>query len=40
MIAGIGVELLFQGAGCQAQSLRSRRHLYRFQIQVRDRLMA
>jgi hypothetical protein len=40
MIAGIGVELLFQGAGCQAQSLPPRRHLYRFQIQVRDRRTA
>jgi hypothetical protein len=32
MIAAVGVEPLFQGAGCQAQRLSSRRHLYRFEI--------
>jgi hypothetical protein len=32
VIAGIGVELLLQGAGGQAQSLPPGRHLYRFQI--------
>jgi hypothetical protein len=38
MIAGVGVEPLFQGTRCQAQSLASCRHFYGFEIQVGDRL--
>jgi hypothetical protein len=38
MIAGIGIEPLLQRARCQAQSLPSRCHLYRFEIQVGDGL--
>jgi len=39
MIAGVTVQPLFQRTRGQAQSLASRRHLYRFEIQVGDRLV-
>jgi len=38
MIAGVGVQPLFQRMRGQAQSLAPCRHLYRFQIQFGDRL--
>jgi len=34
MVGGIGVEPLFQGSCCQAQSLPPRRHLHGFEVQV------
>jgi hypothetical protein len=38
VIAGIGIQPLFQRSCCQAQSLPSRRHLHGFEIQVLDGL--
>jgi hypothetical protein len=38
MIAGVGVEPLFQGTGGQSQSLASRRHLQGLEIQFGHRL--
>jgi len=40
MIAGIGIQPLFQCSRGQAQSLPSRRHLEGFEIQILDGLMA
>lgn len=37
MIAGIGVELLFQSARGQTQGLPPGRHLHGFKIQISDR---
>jgi hypothetical protein len=36
MIAGVGVQALFQRAGGQPQRLPPRSHLYRLEVQVRD----
>jgi hypothetical protein len=38
MIAGVGVEPLFQGAGGESQSLASRGHLDGLEIQFGNRL--
>jgi hypothetical protein len=37
MIAGVGIQALFQSAGGQTQRLPSGRHLHRFEIQFGDR---
>jgi hypothetical protein len=40
IIAGVGVQSLFQGAGGQPQSLPSSRHFQGFEIQLLDGLRA
>jgi hypothetical protein len=40
MIAGVGIQPLFQGSRGQAQSLPPRRHLHGFEIQILDGLTA
>jgi hypothetical protein len=40
MIAGVGVQALFQGTRCQLQSLPPGCHFHSLEIQVDDRLAA
>jgi hypothetical protein len=40
MIAGVGIQPLFQSARCQPKSLPPCRHLQGFEIQILDSLMA
>ena len=40
MIAGVGIQPLFQRPCCQTESLPPRRHLHSFEIQIADGLAA